>query len=110
MPSRRSAGWSAGIWAVGAIQTLGQVNLPELIARFHRRHPAVTLRIHHDGAPELVRRTADGVDLDLVQDCGDCHEDVGDIRAAVVVPHGGVKDDLLADCVAEPILRSRPVS
>ncbi len=56
-----------GHLAVGAIQTLGQVNLPVLIARFHRRHPAVTLRIHHDGAPELVRRTADGeVDLAIV--------------------------------------------
>jgi DNA-binding transcriptional LysR family regulator len=53
-----------GHLAIGAIQSLGQVNLPGLVARFHRRHPAVTLRIHHLGAPELVRRTADG-DIDL---------------------------------------------
>ena len=56
-----------GHLAIGAIQSLGRVNLPGLIARFHRRHPAVTLRVHHVGAPELVRRTADGeIDLAIV--------------------------------------------
>lgn len=56
-----------GHLAIGAIQSLGQVNLPGLVARFHRRHPAVTLRLHHLGAPELVRRTADGeIDLAIV--------------------------------------------
>lgn len=56
-----------GHLAIGAIQTLGQVNLPGLVARFHRTHPAVTLRLHHVGAPELVRRTADGeIDLAIV--------------------------------------------
>ncbi len=56
-----------GHLAIGAIQSLGRVDLPGLLARFHRRHPAVTLRIHHVGAPELVRRTADGeIDLALV--------------------------------------------
>jgi len=56
-----------GHLAIGAIQSLGPVDLPGLLARFHRRHPAVTLRIHHVGAPELVRRTADGeIDLAFV--------------------------------------------
>ena len=56
-----------GHLAIGAIQSLGSVDLPGLLGRFHRRHPAVTLRIHHAGAPELVRRTADGeIDLALV--------------------------------------------
>jgi DNA-binding transcriptional LysR family regulator len=56
-----------GHLAIGAIQSLGQVNLPGLLARFHRTHPAVTLRLHHAGAPELVRRTADGqLDLAIV--------------------------------------------
>ena len=56
-----------GHLAIGAIQTLGQVNLPGLLARFHRRHPAVTVRVHHVGAPELVRHTADGeIDLAIV--------------------------------------------
>jgi DNA-binding transcriptional LysR family regulator len=56
-----------GHLAIGAIQALGQVNLAALVARFHRRHPAVTLRIHHLGAAELVRHTADGeIDLAIV--------------------------------------------
>ncbi len=56
-----------GHLAIGAIQTLGEVNLPELLARFHRTYPAVTLRLHHLGAAELVRRTADGeIDLAIV--------------------------------------------
>lgn len=56
-----------GHLAIGAIQSLGFVDLPGLLARFHRRHPAVTLRIHHVGSPELVRRTADGeIDLAVV--------------------------------------------
>ena len=60
-------GLMRGHLAIGAIQSLGRVNLPGLVARFHRRHPAVTLRIHHVGAPELVRRTADGeIDLAIV--------------------------------------------
>ena len=56
-----------GHLAIGAIQALGRMNLPALVARFHRRHPAVTLRIHHVGAAELVRHTADGeIDLAVV--------------------------------------------
>ncbi len=56
-----------GHLAIGAVQALGQVNLLERLARFHRRHPAVTLRVHHVGAPELVRHTADGeIDLAIV--------------------------------------------
>ena len=37
---------------------------PALLARYHRRHPAVTLRLQHGAVTSLVRRTADG-DLDL---------------------------------------------
>ena len=53
-----------GQLAIGAISSLGRVDLPGLLARFHRRHPAVTVRIHHDAAPSLVRQTADG-ELDV---------------------------------------------
>ncbi len=56
-----------GHLAIGAILTLAQVDLPGLLARYHRTHPAVTLRLHHSGASELVRRTADGeIDLAIV--------------------------------------------
>jgi DNA-binding transcriptional LysR family regulator len=72
LPAARRAvaavrGLVRGHLAIGAIQSLGFVDLPGLLARFHRRHPAVTLRIHHVGSPELVRRTADGeIDLAVV--------------------------------------------
>ena len=49
-----------GQLAIGAIQTVGPVDVPAVLARFHQRHPAVTLRLHHAGVPSLVRRTADG--------------------------------------------------
>jgi DNA-binding transcriptional LysR family regulator len=50
-----------GQLAIGVIQTLGlELNLPALLARYHRRHPAVTLRVQHDSVTSLVRRTADG--------------------------------------------------
>ena len=53
--------------AIGAIQLLSRIDIHGLVARFRRRHPAVTMRIHHVGAPELVRRTADGeIDLAFV--------------------------------------------
>jgi DNA-binding transcriptional LysR family regulator len=51
-----------GHLAIGVIQTqtVGPVNVPALLARYHRRHPAVTLRLHHAGVPSLVHQTADG--------------------------------------------------
>ncbi len=51
-----------GQLAVGVIQTqtVGPVNVPALLARYHRRHPAVRLRLHHAGVPSLVHQTADG--------------------------------------------------
>ncbi len=53
--------------AIGAIQSLSRIDIHGMVARFRRRHPAVTIRIHHAGAPELVRRTADGeIDLAFV--------------------------------------------
>jgi len=53
-------GLMRGQLAIGSIQTFGPVDVPALLARFHRRHPAVTLRLHHTGVASLVRRTADG--------------------------------------------------
>jgi DNA-binding transcriptional LysR family regulator len=51
-----------GQLTIGVIQTqtLGGLDIPALLARYHRRHPAVTLRLQHDNVPSLVRRTADG--------------------------------------------------
>ena len=49
---------------VGAIQTLGVVDLPALLARFRQAHPGVTLRLTHAAAGELARAVADG-ELDI---------------------------------------------
>ncbi len=65
-----------GQLAIGVIQTVGPVDIPALLARYHRRHPAVTLRLHHAGVASLVHRTADGelelaiVDLPLGPQAG----------------------------------------
>ena len=56
-----------GQLAIGAIQTLSPIDLPALVARFHRRHPSVILRLRHAGVASLVRETADGeLELALV--------------------------------------------
>src|SRR5450755_745168 len=44
-----------GQLAIGAIATVGPVNLPALLARYHRRHPAVAIRMHHAGVASLPR-------------------------------------------------------
>ncbi len=49
-----------GQLTIGAIQLRGLLDLPGLLARYHRRHPAVALRLRHDSVTSLVRRTADG--------------------------------------------------
>jgi DNA-binding transcriptional LysR family regulator len=65
-----------GQLAIGAIQTVSPVDIPALLARYHRRHPAVTLRLHHAGVASLVQQTADGelemafVDLPLGPQAG----------------------------------------
>ena len=49
-----------GQLTIGAIQLRGRLDIPGLLARYHRRHPAVKLRLRHDSVTSLVRRTADG--------------------------------------------------
>ncbi|GAA2127754.1 LysR family transcriptional regulator [Actinomadura napierensis] len=53
-----------GRLTVGAIQTLGVLDLPALLARYHRRHPGVTVRLRHAGAAALAGERAAGT-LDL---------------------------------------------
>jgi DNA-binding transcriptional LysR family regulator len=45
------------------------IDLPDLLGRYHRRHPAVTIRLRHAGAPELARAVGTGhLDIAFV-DC-----------------------------------------
>lgn len=48
-----------GTLHVGAIQTLGVLDLPTLLADFSQAHPQVVIRLSHDGAPALTRAVAD---------------------------------------------------
>jgi DNA-binding transcriptional LysR family regulator len=45
---------------IGAIQAVGDITMPRLLAAFHARHPAVHLHLHHDAVPALVREVVDG--------------------------------------------------
>lgn len=49
---------------IGAIQTLGVVDLAALLASFRRAHPGVTIRLSHDAASALARAAADA-ELDI---------------------------------------------
>ena len=49
---------------IGAIQTVGDIAMPRLLAEFHTRHPAVHLHLHHGAVPSLVREVVDG-ELDV---------------------------------------------
>lgn len=49
---------------IGVIQSLGIVDLPAVLARYHARYPAVGLRLHNDSVDSLVRATVAG-ELDL---------------------------------------------
>lgn len=49
---------------LGAMGSLGPVDLPGLLARFHAEHPQITLEVKEEPTPELVRLlAADTVDL-----------------------------------------------
>ncbi|HEX3831907.1 MAG TPA: LysR family transcriptional regulator [Solirubrobacteraceae bacterium] len=47
-----------GQLAIGVIQTqtVGAVDVSALLARYHRRHPDVSLRLHHAGVASLCTR------------------------------------------------------
>jgi DNA-binding transcriptional LysR family regulator len=93
-----------GRLAIGAIQTLGLVSVPGLLARFHRRHPAVALSLHHDSVPSLVQRTTDGeLDLAIVD------EPLGPQRARVSARPLGTESLLLSVAVDDPLAERRRV-
>ena len=49
---------------IGAIQTLGVVNLAAILATFRKAHPGVTLRLNWGAASDLARAVVDG-ELDI---------------------------------------------
>lgn len=93
-----------GQLTIGAIQTLGRIDLARILVRYHRRHPGVTLRVHHDGVPALVDETLAGsVDLAFVD------RPLGD-HAGQVREHPLGSDALvLAVAAADPLASLRQV-
>lgn len=57
-------GLLSGRLAVGVIQGLGTIDLPAVLARYHRNFPRIDITLRHDAIDALVQATADG-DLDL---------------------------------------------
>jgi DNA-binding transcriptional LysR family regulator len=57
-------GLQRGTVSVGVMQQMGLVELPRILARFHRRHPGVDLRLRQASAADLHGQLIDG-ELDL---------------------------------------------
>lgn len=57
-------GLLSGQLGIGVIQGLGTVDLPALLARYHRSFPRIDITLRHDAIDALVHATADG-SLDL---------------------------------------------
>ncbi|MGZ6579227.1 MAG: LysR substrate-binding domain-containing protein [Solirubrobacteraceae bacterium] len=91
-----------GQLAIGVIQSVSPVNIPALLARYHRRHPAVTLRLHHDGVASLVHRTADGeLELAIVD------QPLGPQANRVRIQPIGAESLLLGVAADDPLAHSR---
>ena len=58
------AGITSGRLAVGALHTMGPVDLSLLLASFHRRHPAIELTVREQSSEELAEMLRDDV-IDL---------------------------------------------
>ncbi|WP_158891376.1 LysR family transcriptional regulator [Amycolatopsis anabasis] len=89
-----------GRLTIGAIQTLGLVNLPALLARYHRRHPGVSLRLRHSNVRSLVHETLAGkVDLAFVD------RPLGDQEDRVRAHSLGAENLVLAVAADDPLAR-----
>ncbi|MER6811419.1 LysR substrate-binding domain-containing protein [Spirillospora sp. NPDC000708] len=101
-----------GRLTIGAIQMLGVLDLPALLARYRRRHPGVTLRLRHAGAPALARETAAGrLDLAFVDHAtGDARlteHPLGGDRLVLAVPRTDPLAARGAIRLADPALAAR---
>lgn len=92
----------SGRLTIGVLQTVGAVDLPALLARFHRRHPGVRLRLHNDSAGRLARGVVRGEsDLAFVDHPIDLHG-LTELRL-------GGEDLILAVPRADPLATRRAV-
>ena len=97
---------------VGAIQTLGVVDLAALLATFRRAHPGVTIRLSHGAASALARAAADA-ELDIAFIDGPVNParltrtELGRDYLVLAIPRGDPlarRDSIRLD---DPVLRDR---
>ena len=97
---------------VGAIQTLGVINLPALLAAFRRAHPGVTIRLSHDAAPVLASAAADAqLDIAFIDGPTDparlTRVEIGHDDMVLAVPHGDPLATRASIGLGDPALRER---
>jgi len=115
------AGVKGGRLAVGALHTMGPVDLSLLLAAFHRNHPAVELTVREQSSEELAEMLRDDeIDLaflsvtERIQSRGlELHRLVTEELVAVLPPHheladrGGVS---MTELAGDPFISFRPGS
>ncbi len=97
---------------IGAIQTLGVLDLPAVLAALRSQHPGVTIRLSHDAAPALARAAADA-ELDIAFVDGPVDQarltrfDLGHDELVLAVPRGDPLANRATIDLADPALRDR---
>jgi DNA-binding transcriptional LysR family regulator len=97
---------------VGAIQTLGVIDLPALLAGFRRAHPGVTIRLSHDAASVLARAAADAqLDIAFIDGPTDparlTRVEIGHDDLVLAVPQGDPLAKRASIGLGDPALRDR---
>lgn len=97
---------------VGAIQTLGVIDLPALLVAFRRAHPGVTIRLSHDAAPVLAQAAAeDQLDIAFIDGATNparvTRVEIGHDDLVLAVPRGDVLARRRHIRLDDPLLRDR---
>jgi DNA-binding transcriptional LysR family regulator len=97
---------------VGAIQTLGVIDLPALLAGFRRAHPGVTIRLSHDAASVLASAAADAqLDIAFIDGPTDparlTRVEIGHDDMVLAVPQGDPLAKRASIGLGDPALRER---
>jgi DNA-binding transcriptional LysR family regulator len=97
---------------VGAIQSLGVVDLAAALARLRREHPGVTVRLGHTAAGALAQAVADA-EIDIAFLDGPVDESrltripLGTDELVLAVPDGDALAERASIALADPVLQGR---
>jgi DNA-binding transcriptional LysR family regulator len=106
------SGGRTGALPDGAIQTLAVIDLPALLAAFHRAHPGVTARLSHDAAAVLAGAAADAqLDIAFIDGPTDparlTRVEIGHDDLILAVPQGDPLASRASIELGDPALRER---